>query len=89
MLLALLIFLVAGAAPKTRSEKNELRSLIENSLNLKGEEIMEENYLQATKLINTSIGTANVPSNVEAILSDSKCKNLTEEVLEIVDDFLL
>lgn len=72
-----------GAQPKTRTEKNELRSLIENSLKLKGGELIEENYLQAIKFINTSIEPASVPSNVQAILDDSKCKNLTEEVRTI------
>lgn len=74
-------FKFVGAQPKTRAEKSELRSLIESSLNLKGDELIEENYLQAVKFINTAIGPASIPSNVKAILDDSKCKNLTEEVI--------
>lgn len=78
----LIIFcVVLGAQPKTRAEKNELRSLIENSFNSKGGELLEENFVQAVKFINTSIGPASVPSNVQAILDDSKCRNLTEEVV--------
>lgn len=76
------MFRTSGAIPKTRAEKNELRSLIESSLNLKNQELMEENYIQATKFINTSIGPASIPSNLQAILDDSKCNNLTEEVFK-------
>lgn len=72
--------LITGEQPKTRAEKNELRSLIESSLNLKAGELVEENHLQAIKFINTSIGPASIPSNVQAILEDNKCRNLTEEV---------
>lgn len=66
--------------PKSRAEKNELRAMIENSLNLRGDELMEENYVQAVKFINTALGPATIPSNAQSILNDSKCKNLTAEV---------
>lgn len=69
-----------GALPKTRAEKNELRRLIETSLPAGEKEIMGENYAQALHIVNTSVGPTVVPSNVQAILDDSNCRNLTEEV---------
>lgn len=71
---------IQGALPKTRIEKNELKTMIEKSLGLKGDELIEENYLQATKFINTSVGPTVVSHNLQAILNDKYCNNLTEKV---------
>lgn len=71
---------IVGALPKTRAEKDELRKLIEDSLPAGEKEVPGENYVQALHFVNTAVGHTVIPFNVQSILDDNNCRNLTEDV---------
>lgn len=65
--------------PSTRQEKEELKSMIQESHNWEEGE-MEENFLEAVHYVNTCVGGTKIPAQVQTILNDDKCVNLTNEV---------
>lgn len=69
--------------PKTRGEKEELKRMIRSSL--PGDhDILEENYEQAIHLINVSVCLTKIPSQIQDILDDEQCINLTSEVCNLI-----
>lgn len=71
-----------GSLPKTYKEKQQLKDLIRAGMRQDehGMPIGEENFEEAIKAVNTSIGTTRVPSSVTEILNDECCVNLTAKV---------
>lgn len=80
-----------SSLPKTRSEKDELRDMIRSSTPPDGDAsgALEENYEQAVRLVNVCINCSGVPSQIQAILNDERCTNLTSEVSSLVISVLL
>lgn len=72
-----------GSVPKNYKEKNELKQMVKKGIRKDedGNPIEEENFEEAIKAINTSIGNTNVPKNVLDILNDEQCINLTAKVI--------
>ncbi|KAF2888253.1 hypothetical protein ILUMI_17920 [Ignelater luminosus] len=70
-----------GSLPKTRSEKDELRKMIRTSLPPDGDTsgALEENYEQAVRFVNVCINSIGVSAQIQAILDDERCTNLTSE----------
>lgn len=68
-----------GDVPKNYQEKKQLKQIIKNDIRKDedGNPIEEENFEEAIKAINTSIGKTKVPKNVIDILNDEQCINLT------------
>lgn len=78
--ITLLVYFI-GHLPVTRTEKDILRNLIKESCS--GEEDdgnMEENFVEAIHYVNTCIGQQRIPSNVQVLLDDERCTNITQGV---------
>ncbi|GJQ79507.1 putative NEDD8-activating enzyme E1 regulatory [Trypoxylus dichotomus] len=71
-----------GGIPITQFEKDILRNLIKGG-NCFGEEDedgnTEENFQEAIHYVNTCIGQFKVPPQIQALLDDDRCTNLTQE----------
>ncbi|KAK5640458.1 hypothetical protein RI129_011269 [Pyrocoelia pectoralis] len=67
-----------GLLPKTYSDKEKLRNMIRDSLPNEND-ILEENYEQAVKLVNVCVNCTRVPNHIQKILDDEFCTNLTSE----------
>lgn len=71
-----------GTMPSNRKEKEELKNMIRDSHNWDNGDL-EENFLEAIHYVNTCIGTTKIPIQVQSILNDDKCVNLTNEVVSV------
>lgn len=69
--------------PSTRQEKEELKNMIQDSHNWEEGEL-EENFNEALRFVNTCIASTKIPSQVQAILNNEKCINLTLEASKIL-----
>jgi len=72
--------------PSNWREKEELREIIRES-KLKNEDGVpedEENFEEAIKAVNSAVNVTKIPSNVQEILQDSACINLTSKVCKTV-----
>ncbi|XP_018574459.1 NEDD8-activating enzyme E1 regulatory subunit [Anoplophora glabripennis] len=69
-----------GNLPKTREQKNILKKMIRDSPipDENGLKILEENFEEAIHFVNTCIHPQTVPSNIQALLNDDSCINLTQ-----------
>lgn len=74
--------IVLGELPKTRSEKSELYKMIQSTIPTEVNDpgLIYENFKEALHLINTSVTPTTIPSNVQSVLDDNSCKNLTQNV---------
>ncbi|XP_022899801.1 NEDD8-activating enzyme E1 regulatory subunit [Onthophagus taurus] len=70
-----------GELPTTRAHKKEVRDMIQNNYLVieEGQTNLEENFEEAMHYVNTCIGQPRIPSQVQLILDDEKCTNLTQE----------
>ncbi|XP_038070147.1 NEDD8-activating enzyme E1 regulatory subunit-like [Patiria miniata] len=70
-----------GEIPKNYKEKDSLRQTIRGGilLNVDGVPELEENFDEAIKSVNASVVVTRVPSEVQDILRDPSCVNLTSE----------
>ena len=71
-----------GDIPKTYKEKLLLRDMIRTGMRKDehGMPIGEENFEEAMKAVNATIGVTKVPKSVTDILNDERCVNLTAQV---------
>ncbi|CAH0546622.1 unnamed protein product [Brassicogethes aeneus] len=69
-----------GLLPKTRLEKLEIKKMIEESIpsDEHGLNLLEENYKEAIHYVNTAVTPLKIPSNIQEILEDESCVNLTQ-----------
>lgn len=63
----------AGKIPHTYKEKSELREMIRNSMTAD-----EENYEEAIKAVNSSLGGGRPNASIQRILEDNSCINLNK-----------
>lgn len=70
--------------PSNRKEKEELMSMIRDSHNWENGDL-EENFSEAIHYVNTCTGSTKIPTNIQNILNDDKCVNLTNEVIYYVN----
>lgn len=70
------------ALPTNYKEKEALRNLIKSGLRLdeQGIPAEEDNFQEAIKAVNSSLAPTKIPSNVQEILNDDSCINLTQKV---------
>ncbi|XP_034951344.1 NEDD8-activating enzyme E1 regulatory subunit isoform X2 [Chelonus insularis] len=68
-----------GEMPKNYQEKRQFSEMIRSGIRIdeNGHPIEEENFEEAIRAVNTSIGATIVPNNVIEILNDDRCINLT------------
>ncbi|XP_015119855.1 NEDD8-activating enzyme E1 regulatory subunit [Diachasma alloeum] len=68
-----------GSPPNNYREKSQLREMIKQGIRRDedGIPLDEENFEEAIRAVNTSIGTTTVPKSVLDILNDDRCVNLT------------
>ncbi|XP_053305125.1 NEDD8-activating enzyme E1 regulatory subunit [Spea bombifrons] len=71
----------AGQIPKNYKEKEAFRDMIRQGIlrNENGVPEDEENFEEAVKNVNTALNTTKIPSNVEEIFNDERCRNLTPQ----------
>ncbi|XP_053560129.1 NEDD8-activating enzyme E1 regulatory subunit isoform X2 [Bombina bombina] len=71
----------AGQIPKSYKEKEAFRDTIRKGIlkNENGVPEEEENFEEAIKNVNTALNIAKIPSNIEEILHDERCTNLTPQ----------
>lgn len=70
-----------GVLPSTREDKNEIRKMIrESAINDEnGVRLLEENFEEAIRLVNTCISSETIPQHIKDILDDNCCTNLAED----------
>ncbi|CAG9824867.1 unnamed protein product [Phaedon cochleariae] len=69
-----------GNIPSSRAEKEELRKLIRDSRfhDEHGPKLLEENFEEALHYVNNCLNPISIPQNVQKILDDDCCTNLTQ-----------
>ena len=69
-----------GKLPESRQERGELKDMIRAGGRDDDQLILGENFNEAVHFVNTCIGQCKVPSRIQNILDDDRCRNLTQEV---------
>ncbi|XP_020709378.1 NEDD8-activating enzyme E1 regulatory subunit isoform X2 [Athalia rosae] len=85
-----------GNVPKNYKEKQQLRDMIRGGIRKDehGNPIDEENFEEAIRAVNTSVGHSAVPASVMEVLNDDCCINLTAKshsfwiIAKAVRDFM-
>ncbi|KAJ8943598.1 hypothetical protein NQ318_006600 [Aromia moschata] len=69
-----------GALPRTRAEKDVLRKMIRDSPvpDENGLKVLDENFEEAVRYVNTCCEPARVPGNTRTVLEDERCANPTQ-----------
>ncbi|XP_044734118.1 NEDD8-activating enzyme E1 regulatory subunit [Chrysoperla carnea] len=67
--------------PGNFKEKQQLRDLIRSGIRIdeQGVIIDEENFEEAIRAVNSNVSLTRIPSNVQEILNDNSCINLTQK----------
>ncbi|XP_076370539.1 nedd8-activating enzyme E1 regulatory subunit APP-BP1 isoform X2 [Tachypleus tridentatus] len=70
-----------GEIPRTFNEKKAFKEMIRKGIRINEEGVPdeEENYEEAIKAVNTALNATLVPVNVQNILNDTACENLSSE----------
>ncbi|GAB1293533.1 NEDD8-activating enzyme E1 regulatory subunit [Apodemus speciosus] len=70
-----------GRIPKSYKEKEDFRDLIRQGIlkNESGAPEDEENFEEAIKNVNTALNTTQIPSSIEDIFNDDRCRNITKQ----------
>lgn len=73
--------------PKTYKEKLQFIQFIRDKMwkDEQGIPTEEENFEEAIRAVNTSIGVTQIPSNASEVLEDARCINLNAKVNYLID----